>query len=145
MNQDDLDPRIVAALRDVPAAADDLREAHLSAALGAVGNRGRGAALRPASFAAAAVLLLGAGFAAGQARDGDTMTTAAGSPASDTEAGVKGSTDALGDACPATGRTVLGEFTDRSLVRIIVLETAPARIVVLDALDCSTVAEVELP
>ena len=145
MNHDDLDPRIVAALRDVPPAGDDLREAHLSAALAVLDRRGRGVAMRLASFAAAGLVLLGAGFVAGRADDDDTIATAGGSPGTDTEAAVKGSSDALGDACASPGRTVLGEFTDRERVRIIVLETAPARIVVLDARDCSTVAEVELP
>ncbi|MEN9792601.1 MAG: hypothetical protein RL330_679 [Actinomycetota bacterium] len=145
MNDDDLDPRIVAALRDVPVAGAELREAHISSALSVLDRRGRRASLRLASVAAAGLVLLGAGFLIGRAANDDGLVTVSGSMAVDTAEMVKGSADATGDACIRAGRTVLGEFTDRGLVRIIVLEAAPARIVVVDPRDCSTVAEVELP
>lgn len=145
MSDDDLDPRIVAALRDVPPADDGTRESHLAAALGALGTRRRSASMRVASVAAAGVVLLGAGFVAGSSRGDGGRAPAAGEALVVDESTVKGSADAVGDTCAAPGRTALGDYTDRGRVLLVVLDSDPSRIAVLDAGDCSTVAEVMLP
>ncbi len=144
MSDEDLDPRIVAALRDVSPADDGTRESHISVALEALGTRRRSASMRLASVAAAGIVLLGAGFVAGLNRGDGGRVPAAGEALVDVSS-VKGSADAKGDACAAPGRTRLGGYTDRGRVLIVVLETEPDRIAVLDALDCSIVTEVVLP
>ena len=75
MDNDELDPRIVAALRDVAPASDDLRDAQIAAALGAGGGSvasdhhvygNRSPWRRRMSSVAAAVVLLAVGTAYGR-------------------------------------------------------------------------------
>lgn len=145
MTRDDLDPRLVSLLRDVPPADDAVRDRHVSLAVAAMPPASSRSAARRLAVAAAGLVVLGAGFALGASRDDNNGLTAENNAVVAATDAVKGSSDSIGDACPAEGRTVLAEYTDRGNARILALDTDPARIVVLDARDCSRVAEVELP
>lgn len=65
---DDLDPRLIAALRDLAPADDDIRDLHISTALAELRVSGRRPLMRSVSVAAALILLLGgvAAFRPGQ-------------------------------------------------------------------------------
>lgn len=74
MNNDDLDPRIVDAMRDVPSVDPDLREAHLAAAIEHVSSSsftysspsGRSSYSRVVAVAAAAIVVIAGSFAIGR-------------------------------------------------------------------------------
>ena len=72
MDNEELDPRIVAAMRDIPPAGDDVREVHIATALGAAGGSSTVGHARTdrrgrwLSAAAAAVVLLAVGTAFGR-------------------------------------------------------------------------------
>jgi hypothetical protein len=63
MNDDDLDPEIVAALRDIAPASDALRNKHITAALGEISTTSSRSRTKWLSAAAAVIVLLVGGNA----------------------------------------------------------------------------------
>jgi hypothetical protein len=58
MNDDDLDPEVLAALRDVAPASDSLRNQHIAAALGEISTTSSRSRIKWLSAAAAVIVLL---------------------------------------------------------------------------------------
>ena len=145
MTSDELDPRLVSLLRNVPPIDDEVRDRHVALAIAEMPHESSRSAPRRVAVAAAGLLILGAGFTLGASREDRGGIAAENNAVVEATDTVKGSSNAMADTCSAEGRTVLTEYSSRGRVRIIALDTNPDRIVVRDAQDCSTVTEVELP
>lgn len=161
----DLDPAIVAALRDVPPADAGIRELHLATALAEVNGtavrNGSRRATRWLSVAAAALVLLGVGFITGSASRGSGVgsATANGETTSNVDSTliVKGGGaggDAAGAAAPGTTSpcpvestmTLLMRFETASGRMVAYVRTTPSpAIIVMDESTCSILREIDLP
>lgn len=141
-----LDPAVVAAMRAVPPATDEVRERHIAAALGAIGPsvpaRRTGTRQHWFSVAAATVALAG-GFALGRVGGGTTdlprnADLVGGPPTTAT-------VPKTGTGCAATigNARVLTAYDSDDGPRTIVL--TDAEIIVLDATTCETLVTIPLP
>ena len=133
MNDDELDPEVLAALRDVAPASDSLRDQHIAAALSEsspVSSRSR---VKWLSAAAAIIVLLVGGNAlyAALSPSSDTPTVAAAPNNSVTTVPVKGS------ACGAdlTGYTIVGVYSSAGSVREV--WSSAQNLVVVDQSSCA--------
>lgn len=141
-----LDPAVVAAMRAVPPAADEVRERHIAAALDAIGPsmmvRRTGTRQRWFSVAAATVALAG-GFALGRV-GGNTAdlprnADIAGGPTTST------TPPKTGTGCAATigNARILTAYDSDDGPRTIVL--TDAEIIVIDGTTCEALVTIPLP
>ena len=133
MNDDELDPEVLAALRDVAPASDSLRDQHIAAALAEsspVSSRSR---VKWLSAAAAVIVLIVGGNAlyAALSPSNDTPTVAAAPNNSVTTVPVKGS------ACGAslTDYTIVGTYSSAGSVREV--WSSAQNLVVVDQASCA--------
>lgn len=140
-HDDELDPNLVAALRDVPVADAATVDSQVAGALDHLGSvrTGTGPARRWLSVAAAVVVLL-AGFGLGRVDGGsDDRTRNAAVDAATTTIAPKGAAN-----CPLPdGGRVIGEYRTEAGERTIIL--TETEILVVDAVTCETVQRVPLP
>ena len=133
MNDDDLDPEVVAALRDIAPASDSLRNQHIAAALGEISPASSRSRAKWLSAAAAIIVLLVGGNAlyASLSPSSDTPTVAAAPNNSVTAVPVKGS------ACGVslTGYTIVGTYSSAGSVREV--WSSKQDLVVLDQTSCA--------
>jgi hypothetical protein len=141
MNDDELDPEVLAALRNVAPASDAVRNQHIAAALAEsspVSSRSR---VKWLSAAAAVIALIVGGNAlyAALSPSSDTPTVAAAPHNSITTVPVKGS------ACVAdlTGYTIVGTFSSVGSVREV--WSSKQDLVVVDQTSCAVIARYPLP
>ena len=133
MNDDELDPEVLAALRDVAPASDSLRNQHIAAALAEsspVSSRSR---VKWLSAAAAVIVLIVGGNAlyAALSPSSDTPTVAAAPNNSVTSVPVKGS------ACGAglTDYTIVGTYSSAGSMREV--WSSARDLVVVDQSSCA--------
>jgi hypothetical protein len=141
MNDDELDPEVLAALRNVAPASDAVRNQHIAAALAEsspVSSRSR---VKWLSAAAAVIVLLVGGNAlyAALSPSGDTPTVAAAPNNSVTTVPVKGS------LCGAdlTDYTIVGTYSSAGSVREV--WSSAQSLVVVDPFSCAVIARYPLP
>jgi hypothetical protein len=141
MNDDELDPEVVAALRDVAPASDALRDQHIAAALGAISTTSSRSRVKWLSAAAAVIVLLLGGNAlyAALSPSSGTPTIAAAPNDSVTTVPVKGS------LCGAdlTDYTIVGTYSSAGSVREV--WTSSQNLVVVDPSSCAVIASYPLP
>ena len=141
MNDDELDPKVLGALRNVAPASDALRDQHIAAALAEsspVSSRSRVRWLSP--VAAVIVLIVGGNaLYAALSPSSDTPTVAATPINSVTTVPVKGS------ACGAglTDYTIVGTYSSAGSVREV--WTSARDLVVVDPTSCAVIASYPLP
>ena len=142
MNDDELDPEVLAALRDVAPASDSLRNQHIAAALAEsspVSSRSR---VKWLSAAAAVIVLIVGGNAlyAALSPSSDTPTVAAAANNSvTTTVPVKGS------VCGAnlTDYTIVGTYSSAGSVREV--WTSSQNLVVVDPSSCAQLGTITHP
>ena len=141
MNDDELDPEVLAALRDVAPASDSLRNQHIAAALAEsspVSSRSR---VKWLSAAAAVIVLIVGGNAlyAALSPSSDTPTVAAAPNNSVTTVPVKGS------ACGAelADYTFVGTYSTAGSVREVWSSTQ--NLVVVDQTSCAQLGTITHP
>ena len=141
MNDDELDPEVVAALRDVAPASEALRNQHIAAALADSAPASSRSRVKWLSAAAAVIVLLVGGNAlyAALSPSSDTPTVAAAPHNSVTTVPVKGS------ACGAdlTGYTIVGTYSSAGSVREV--WSSAQNLVVVDPTSCAVIASYPLP
>jgi hypothetical protein len=142
MNDDELDPEVLAALRDVAPASDSLRDQHIAAALAEsspVSSRSR---VRWLSVAAAVIVLLVGGNAlyAALSPSSDTPTVAAAPNKS-----VTTSVPVKGSACGAglTDYTIVGTYSSAGSVREV--WSSKQDLVVVDPSSCAQLGTITHP
>jgi hypothetical protein len=131
MNDDDLDPEVVAALRNVAPASDSLREQHITAALAEISPaEARSRFTRLSAAAAVVVLLVGA---TAIVRLGATSTDSNVTPRNDTITTVP----VKGSACSAdlTDYIIVGAYSSAGSVREV--WSSKQDLVVVDQTSCA--------
>ena len=131
MNDDDLDPEVVAALRNVAPASDSLREQHITAALAEISPaEARSRFTRLSAAAAVVVLLVGA---TAIVRLGATSTDSNVTPRNDTITTVP----VKGSACGAdlADYTIVGTYSSAGSVREV--WSSAQDLVVVDQTSCA--------
>ena len=141
MNDDELDPVVLAALRDVAPASDSLRNQHIAAALAEsspVSSRSR---VKWLSAAAAVIVLIVGGNAlyAALSPSSDTPTVAAAPNNSVTTVPVKGSTCGAG----LTDYTIVGTYSSAGAVREV--WSSKQNLVVVDQTSCTQLGTITHP
>ena len=141
MNDDELDPEVLAALRDVAPASDSLRDQHIAAALSEsspVSSRSR---VKWLSAAAAIIVLIVGGNAlyAALSPSNDTPTVAAAPNNSVTTVPVKGS------VCGAdlADYTIVGTYSSAGSMQEV--WSSAQNLVVVDPSSCAVIASYPLP
>ena len=133
MNDDELDPEVLAALRDVAPASDSLRDQHIAAALGESSPASSRSRIKWLSAAAAVIVLIVGGNAlyAALSPSSDTPTVAAAPNNSVTTVPVKGS------ACGAelADYTFVGTYSTAGSVREV--WSSALNLVVVDQTSCA--------
>ena len=141
MNDDELDPKVLAALRNVAPASDSLRDQHIAAALAESSPASSRSRIKWLSATAAIIVLIGGGNAlyAVLSPSSDTPTVAAAPHNSVTTVPVKGS------ACGAdlTGYTIVGTYSSAGSIREV--WTSAQNRVVVDPTSCAVIASYPLP
>jgi hypothetical protein len=141
MNDDELDPEVVAALRNVAPGSDAVRDQHIAAALGAISTTSPRSRVKWLSAAAAVIVLLVGGNAlyASLSPSSDTPTVAAAPNNSVTTVPVKGS------LCGAdlTDYTIVGTYSSAGSVREV--WSSAQNLVVVDPSSCAVIASYPLP
>ncbi len=131
MNDDDLDPEVAAALRNVAPASDSLREQHITAALAEISPaEARSRFTRLSAAAAVVVLLVGA---TAIVRLGATSSDSNVTPRNDTITTVP----VKGSACGAnlTDYTIVGAYSSAGSVREV--WSSKQDLVVVDQTSCA--------
>jgi len=141
MNDDELDPEVLAALRNVTPASDAVRKQHIAAALAEsspVSSRSR---VKWLSAAAAIIVLIVGGNAlyAALSPSSDTPTVAAAPNNSVTTVPVKGSACGAGLA----DYTIVGTYSSAGSVREV--WSSKQDLVVVDPSSCAVIASYPLP
>lgn len=115
MNNDDLDPEVLAALRDIAPASDALRDQHIAAALAESSPESSRSRVKWLSAAAAVIVLIVGGNAlyAALSPSNDTPIVAAAPSNSVTAVPVKGSVCGAG----LTDHTIVGTYSSAGSVR----------------------------
>ena len=142
MNDDELDPQVMAALRDISPASDALRDQHITAALGEISTTSSRSRVKWFSAAAAVIVLLVGGNAlyAALSPSGETPTVAAAPIRS-----VATTVPVKGSVCGAslTGYTVVGTYSSTGSVREV--WASAQNLVILDPSSCAVIARYPLP
>ncbi|PHX72260.1 MAG: hypothetical protein CK521_02570 [Acidimicrobium sp.] len=133
MNDDELDPEVLAALRKVAPASDSLRDQHIAAALGEISTTSSRSRVKWLSAAAATIVLLVGGNAlyAALSPSSDTPSVAASPNNSVTTVPVKGS--ACGTSL--TGYTIVGTYSTAGSVREV--WSSKQELTVVDQTSCT--------
>jgi hypothetical protein len=131
MNDDDLDPEVVAALRDIAPASDSLRNQHIAAALGEISPASSRSRAKWLSAAAAIIVLLVGGNALYASLSPSTDSNVTPRNGGVTTVPVKGS------ACGVslTGYTIVGTYSSAGSVREV--WSSKQDLVVLDQTSCA--------
>jgi len=131
MNDDDLDPEVVAALRDIAPAPDALRNKHIAAALAEISPVGARSRVKWLGAAAAIVVLLVAGNALYASLSPSTDSNVTPQTVTVTTVPVKGS------ACGAslTGYTIVGTYSSEGSVHEV--WSSKQGLVVVDQTSCT--------
>jgi hypothetical protein len=141
MNDDDLDPELLAALRNIAPASDSLRNQHIATALAESSPAASRSRVKWLSAAAAIIVLLVGGNAlyAALSPSADTPTVAAAPNNSVTTVPVKGS------ACGAglTGYTIVGTYLSAGSVREV--WSSEQNLVIVNPTSCAVIASYPLP
>lgn len=142
MNDDELDPEVLAALRNVAPASDSLRDQHIAAALGEISTTSSRSRVKWLSAAAAVIVLIVGGNAlyAALSPSNDTPSVAA-SPNNS----VATSVPVKGSACVASlaGYTIVGTYSTAGSVREV--WSSAQNLVVIDPSSCAVIASYPLP
>ena len=142
MNDDELDPEILAALRDVAPASDSLRNQHIATALAESSSVSSRSRVKWLSAAAAVIVLLVGGNAlyAALSPSGDTPTIAAARNNS-----VATSVPVKGSVCGAdlTGYTIVGTYSSADSVREV--WSSEQKLVIVNPTSCAVIASYPLP
>ena len=142
MNDDELDPKVLAALRNIAPASDSLRNQHIAAALAESSPPSSRSRITWLSAAAAIIVLIVGGNAlyAVLSPSSDTPTVAAAPHNS-----VTTSIPVKGSACVAslTGFTIVGTYSSAGSMREV--WTSSQNLVVVDPTSCAVIASYPLP
>ena len=142
MNDDELDPEVLAALRDVAPASDAVRNQHIAAALGEISHLSSRSRVKWLSAAAAVIVLIVGGNAlyAALSPSSDTPTVAAA-----TNNSVTTSVPVKGSVCGAnlTDYTIVGTYSSVGSVREV--WSSARDLVVVDPTSCAVIARYPLP
>ena len=132
MNDDELDPEVLAALRDVAPASDSLRDQHIAAALGEISPAGARSRIKWLGAAAAIVVFLVGGNALYASLSSSTDSSV--TPKTDV---VSTSMPVKGSACGAdlTGYTIVGTYSSAGSVREV--WSSAQNLVVVDQSSCA--------
>ena len=132
MNDDELDPEVLAALRNVAPASDALRDQHIAAALGEISPAGARSRIKWLGAAAAIVVLLVGGNALYASLSSSTDSSV--TPKTDV---VTTSMPVKGSACGAdlTGYTIVGTYSSAGSVREV--WSSAQNLVVVDPTSCA--------
>jgi hypothetical protein len=141
MNDDELDPEILGALRDVAPTSDALRDQHIAVALGEISTSSSRSRVKWFSAAAAVIALIVGGNAlyAALSPSSDTPTVAAAPNNSVTTVPVKGSLCGAG----LTDYTIVGTYSSAGSVREV--WSSAQSLVVVDPSSCAVIASYPLP
>ena len=131
MNDDELDPEVRAALRNVPPASDSLRDQHISAALGAISTTSSRSRAKWFSAAAAFIVLLIGGSAIYASLSPTTDSNVTPQNGTVTKVPVKGSACGAGLAA----YTIVGTYSSAGSVREVWSSTQD--LVVVDQTSCA--------
>jgi hypothetical protein len=139
MNDDDLDPEVVAALRDIAPASDSLRNQHIAAALGEISPASSRSRAKWLSAAAAVIVLLVGGNALYASLSPSTDSNVTPRNGDATTIPVKGS------ACGAslTGYTIVGTYSSDGSVREV--WASAQNLVIVNPDSCAVIASYPLP
>ena len=132
MNDDELDPEVLAALRNVAPASDALRDQHIAAALGKISPAGARSRIKWLGAAAAIVVFLVGGNALYASLTSSTDSSV--TPKTDV---VSTSMPVKGSACGAdlTGYTIVGTYSSDGSVREV--WSSKQDLVVVDQTSCT--------
>ena len=132
MNDDELDPEVLAALRNVAPASDALRDQHIAAALGEISPAGARSRIKWLGAAAAIVVFLVGGNALYASLTSSTDSSV--TPKTDV---VSTSMPVKGSACGAdlTGYTIVGTYSSAGSVREV--WSSAQNLVVVDQSSCA--------
>ena len=132
MNDDELDPEVLAALRNVAPASDALRDQHIAAALGEISPAGARSRIKWLGAAAAIVVFLVGGNALYASLSSSTDSSV--TPKTDV---VTTSMPVKGSACGAslTGYTIVGTYSSAGSVREV--WSSAQNLVVVDQSSCA--------
>ena len=132
MNDDELDPEVLAALRNVAPASDALRDQHIAAALGEISPAGARSRIKWLGAAAAIVVFLVGGNALYASLSSSTDSSV--TPKTDV---VSTSMPVKGSACGAdlTGYTIVGTYSSAGSVREV--WSSAQNLVVVDPTSCA--------
>jgi len=139
MNDDELDPEIVAALRNVAPASDALRDKHIAAALAEISAAGARSRTKWLSAAAAVLVLLVGGNALYASLSPSTDSNVTPRNSGVTTMPVKGS------ACGASlaDYTIIGTYSSAGSVREI--WSSKQNLVVVDQTSCAQLSTISHP
>jgi hypothetical protein len=131
MNDDDLDPEVVAALRDIAPASDSLRNQHIAAALGEISTTSSRSRIKWLGAAAAVIVLLVGGNALYASLSPSTDSNVTPQTGAVTTIPVKGS------ACGTelTDYTIVGTYLSADSVREV--WSSARDLVVVDQTSCA--------
>jgi hypothetical protein len=132
MNDDELDPEVLAALRNIAPASDALRDQHIANALGEISPAGARSRIKWLGAAAAIVVLLVGGNALYASLSSSTDSSV--TPKTDV---VTTSMPVKGSACGAdlTGYTIVGTYSSAGSVREV--WSSAQNLVVVDPTSCA--------
>ena len=132
MNDDELDPEVLAALRNVAPASDALRDQHIAVALGEISPAGARSRIKWLGAAAAIVVFLVGGNALYASLSSSTDSSV--TPKTDV---VSTSMPVKGSACGAdlTGYTIVGTYSSAGSVREV--WSSAQNLVVVDQSSCA--------
>jgi len=139
MNDDELDPEIVAALRNVAPASDALRDKHIAAALAEISAAGARSRTKWLSAAAAVLVLLVGGNALYASLSPSTDSTVSPRNSAVTTVPTKGSVCDAGLA----GYTIVGTYSSVGSVREV--WTSKQNLVVVDQTSCAQLGTITHP
>ena len=132
MNDDELDPEVLAALRNIAPASDALRDQHIANALGEISPAGARSRIKWLGAAAAIVVLLVGGNALYASLSSSTDSSV--TPKTDV---VTTSMPVKGSACGASlaGYTIVGTYSSAGAVREV--WSSAQNLVVVDQSSCA--------
>ena len=139
MNDDELDPEVLAALRNVAPASDSLRDQHIAVAIGEISTTSSRSRVKWLSAAAAVIVLLVGGNALYASLSSSTDSNVTPQTGAVTTVPVKGS------ACGAslTGYTIVGTYSSDGSVREV--WSSKQDLVVVDQTSCAQLSTISHP